>query len=327
MEFVKDKVAEVKKSLDKIHEKDPMLVYTFALIGAGYVGFKLLKDIRGMLRYTVRPSYDLKKRYGSNWCVVTGATDGIGKGFAFELSRRGMKVVLVARNDEKLQAVAKEINETYEGAETKTIVFDFNQNYTSEVIKELTEKFDEIEKCSILVNNVGVLFAGMHGDMEDDGVMTTLNINITANTLMAKIFIPKLLANETRAGMVNVGGYLSYFPCPFLTVYSASKAYMTQFSTSLSEEYKHKIDILVTNSGSIKTNMNDGRFLFTITPAQHANAVLNKLGHDTWTCGHAIHAVHQYLLEKPIEGAIIKYINNKRFESYFTAQQEQADAN
>ncbi|CAI2375146.1 unnamed protein product [Moneuplotes crassus] len=202
-----------------------------------------------------------------------------------------MKVVLVARNEEKLQAVAKEIKETYEGAETKTIVFDFNQNYTSEVIKELTEKFDEIE------NRRGKNFR----EMNDTKIYNMININVTATAVITKIFIPKLLANETRAGMVIVRGYLCNFPCPTMSVYSATKAYVTQFSPSKREEYKHKIDVLLINTGSVKNNMNIERQLCTIIPSQYAKTVLDKLGYDSWTSGHYMHAIRQCYLHKPIE--------------------------
>ncbi|CAI2374829.1 unnamed protein product [Moneuplotes crassus] len=324
MDLLKTKFEEAKSTLDKLHQKNPLLVYTFAMIGAGYCGFKLLKDIRGMLRYTVRPAYDLKKRYGTNWCVITGATDGIGKGFAFELAKRGMNVVLVGRNQQKLDDVYTQIKNLYKDVDIKKVIFDFNKYYTDDVIQDLTEKFEDIEKCSILVNNVGVASAYNHGDMEDQKTHNMINVNITANTVMTKIFIPKLLANDQRAAMINIGSFIYNVPKPTLAVYSASKAYIHQFSTSLAEEYKSKIDVIVSNTGYVKSNMNSGRYMFTITPDQHARGVLDKLGYDTETCGHYIHAIHQYYLERPIEGAIITYINNQRRKK-FLQERDQAD--
>merc|ERR1712055_1211902 len=59
------------------------------------------------------------------WAVVTGATDGIGKGFSVELAKQGMNIVLVSRNMEKLKVVAKEIEEMSE-VKTKVVDIDFS---------------------------------------------------------------------------------------------------------------------------------------------------------------------------------------------------------
>lgn len=78
--------------------------------------FRLLK-----LRYLGEPKDrpTLKERYG-DWAAVTGSSDGIGKEYAKELARQGINVVLIARNEEKLQAVVKEIGESKGGQITKT---------------------------------------------------------------------------------------------------------------------------------------------------------------------------------------------------------------
>ncbi|CAI2373598.1 unnamed protein product [Moneuplotes crassus] len=316
MEFLKDKIDSFKQSLDGLHEKNPQLVYTFAAIGLGYVALKVAKDLRGVYQYVLRPARDLKQRYGNEWCVITGASDGIGKGFAFELVKKGMKVVLVGRNQDKLDTVKQQIEDTYEGAQLKTVQFDFNQQYTEEVIKGLTEKFEEIEKCSILINNVGYAEASKFGLMKDADVHNMINVNITSNTVMAKIFIPKLLANDKRGGMINIGSSSCSQPFPNLSVYSASKSYIRQFSNSIHEEYKDKIDILICNTSSVKSQMNSGRYVGTITPEQHAQGVLDKLGHDRETSGHYIHGIYHYYSVRPIEGWVLKYINFKRHQDF-----------
>ncbi len=91
------------------------------------------------------------KKYGE-WAVVTGATDGIGKEYARELARRGMKVVLIARNPEKLQRVAEEL-----GRETKsqisTVVADFSKG--PEIYPGIRLALNDLD-IGVLVNNVGV---------------------------------------------------------------------------------------------------------------------------------------------------------------------------
>jgi len=71
--------------------------------------YKLLK-----LRYFSDNRPTLKERYG-DWAAITGASDGIGKEYAKELARQNINVVLIARSEEKLQAVAKEIGRSSGG--------------------------------------------------------------------------------------------------------------------------------------------------------------------------------------------------------------------
>ena len=285
MDYLMNNYNELKDHLCELYKEEPILVI-FAAVGLGFTAFKVAQDLRGIYQYALRPSYDLKKRYGDNWAVVTGASDGIGKGFAFELAKRNFKVVLVGRNEEKLEEVKKELEEKYPESEFRIVVFDFNTQYTADKITELREKFIDIEKCSILVNNVGTASLDNLGEMSDENIHKQLNVNIIGNTVITKIFIPKLLANEKRAGIINIGSCAYEAPSPGLAVYSATKAYIQQFSTSLAEEYrKENIDVLVTKTAPVKTNMNSGIYLFTINPEQHATAVLDKLGHDTETHG------------------------------------------
>ncbi|KAF4019495.1 hypothetical protein G4228_011325 [Cervus hanglu yarkandensis] len=86
------------------------------------------------------------------WAVITGAGDGIGKAYSFELARQGFNVVLISRTLEKLQAIAAEIEWTI-GSTVKIIQADFTKDDIYEYIKE---KLKGLE-IGILVNNVGML--------------------------------------------------------------------------------------------------------------------------------------------------------------------------
>ena len=95
-------------------------------------------------------------RYGENsWAIVTGCTDGIGKGLSLELARRGFNIVLVARNSEKLAEVAKEIQNKHK-RQTRVIIFDFSKECTLAAYESIAKRVGELD-VSILVNNVGIL--------------------------------------------------------------------------------------------------------------------------------------------------------------------------
>lgn len=96
------------------------------------------------------------ERYGKgSWAVVTGSTDGIGKAFAMHLAKQGFNIVLVARNDEKMKAVAKEIQDTHGSSiQVKSVKHDFQAQFQQ---KDYEATFDQIKDLdiSVLVNNVG----------------------------------------------------------------------------------------------------------------------------------------------------------------------------
>ena len=277
---LKDQLMPLKQLADDNIE----YTYAFAAIGAGIVGIKVGQCLYSCYKYMIRPSYNLQKKYGNNWAVVTGATDGIGKSYAFELARRGFKVCLFGRNAEKLDEVSKIIKSTYD-VETKSILFDFNTHYTQDKIIELNEKLMSIDKVSILINNVGAASYDPLVKMSDENIHKQLNINVVGNTVMSKLMIPKLLANNGKSGCIFTGSSAYEAANPNLAVYSASKAYEHQLCISLAGEHKDDIDFMVTRTSAVKTNMNSGRYLFTITADQHAKQCLDKLGHDTETHG------------------------------------------
>nr|XP_027222549.1 very-long-chain 3-oxoacyl-CoA reductase-like [Penaeus vannamei] len=76
---------------------------------AARLGWSVLKGLYGSF-LAAALGLNLKVKKTGEWAVVTGATDGIGKAYAFELARQGMKVVLVSRTAFKLQNVAAEIS-------------------------------------------------------------------------------------------------------------------------------------------------------------------------------------------------------------------------
>ena len=75
-------------------------------------------------KYFLRPSKNLKKL--GEWAVVTGATDGIGKAYAFKFAKKGLNIVIISRTKAKLDTVKDEIEEKYPGVSVKVVVCDYS---------------------------------------------------------------------------------------------------------------------------------------------------------------------------------------------------------
>jgi len=95
------------KLFDSPLEKfDPRVLLGVGLYGAYYLVRHAYSALYGFAKYCLLPRKNLKSRYSGGWAVITGASDGIGKAFAFELAKEGFNIVLIGRNAEKLANVS-----------------------------------------------------------------------------------------------------------------------------------------------------------------------------------------------------------------------------
>lgn len=191
----------------------------------------------------LRPGKNLKK-YGS-WALVTGPTDGIGKGFAFQLARKGLNLVLVGRSVDKLNDVSAAIVAKYGNTQIKRVVVDFSGDLNEGVakIREAIEGLD----VGILVNNVGVSYpyARYFHELDEELLKNLIKINVEGTTKVTQAVLQGMLQRK-KGAIVNIGsGAAIVIPSdPLYAVYAATKAYIDQFSRSLYVEYKSKgIDV------------------------------------------------------------------------------------
>ncbi|XP_030323215.1 testosterone 17-beta-dehydrogenase 3 [Calypte anna] len=170
------------------------------------------------------------------WAVVTGAGDGLGKAYSFELAKRGLNVVMISRTLEKLQRVASEVEQTT-GQKVKVIQADFTKNSIYENIKKSLQGLD----IGVLVNNVGMLHNPLpcrflNGPDTDENL---INCNVISVTKMTRIVLKQMVPRK-KGLILNLSSGLSTFPCPLYTMYSASKVFISTFSKALQAEYKAK---------------------------------------------------------------------------------------
>ncbi|XP_051509298.1 17-beta-hydroxysteroid dehydrogenase type 3 isoform X2 [Myxocyprinus asiaticus] len=172
------------------------------------------------------------------WAVVTGGSDGIGRAYAQEFSKHGMNVVIISRNQEKLDRAARKI-ELNTGGEVKVIAADFTKDDLYGNIKKNIEGLD----IGILVNNVGILPNQIPcklletADLEER-IHAVINCNVKAMVKMCRIVLPGM--QERRGVILNVSSGIAKIPCPIYTLYAASKVFVERFSEGLQAEYKSK---------------------------------------------------------------------------------------
>ncbi|VDO99146.1 unnamed protein product [Soboliphyme baturini] len=237
--------------------------------------FFILRDtVRNCYYFIFIRKYGLTKdlRSFGSWAVVTGATDGIGKAYAVQLAKRGLSVYLLGRNESKLRAVTAEI-----------------------------------------VNNVGMCYTypKYYHEVEDcQFIESMIRVNCEAITQITKIILPQMIRKRTGA-IINISSALCKFPGPYLSLYGATKAFISSFTSSLQEEY-HSSGVTIQGvlPFYVVSNMCRSRPSFFVPHASdYANSALDTLGLQDWTFGCFSHATL---------GSLISYVRKEVFVRFFT---------
>lgn len=151
---------------------------------------------------------------------LAGATDGIGKAYAEELASRGLNIILISHEEEKLQAVAKHIADTYR-VETVVMVADFSRG--REVYAPIREALRDRD-IGILVNDMGAFYPypQYFTQIPEDTLWDIVNVNIAAASLMVHIVLPGMVERK-KGAIVTVSSGACCKPTPQLAAISASK--------------------------------------------------------------------------------------------------------
>lgn len=240
------------------------------------------------------PIKDLPSRYGpKSWAVITGASDGIGKGFALVLAQHGLNVCLIARNSEKLEKVKTEIKNKYPKAEVMYIAADFVKSTAPGFFDSIDKQLEGLD-VSILVNNVGIAALDFFEQTPETQLMDTISVNILPQVMLTRKLIPRLInRTQYRSAIISVSSFSGIRPMPCDAIYSATKAFNDFFSRALSGEYCcTRLDVLSLRPLFVATPMTRMKpGLEALTPEECVEGCLRSLGRFSWTWGHYKHAV------------------------------------
>ncbi len=160
-----------------------------------------------------------------NRALVTGASSGIGEGFARRLAEEGTDLVLVARNGEKLNALAEELS-----VESEVIVADLLDRQQLAAVEDRLR--DSGRPIDLLVNNAGFGVIGDFVATDIDAGTDVVMLNVVALQRLAHA-AGSTMAERGRGSILNVSSVAGMAPSPGWSTYGASKAYVTSFSQGL----------------------------------------------------------------------------------------------
>jgi uncharacterized protein len=170
--------------------------------------------------------------YSMKTALITGASLGIGLEMAKYAASLGHNLVLVARSEQKLQALAIDIQTQYKVA-IKVIAADLSDMAQVQHVYDVCVK--ENIAIDMLINNAGFGDFGMFADSDWGKTNTMIQLNITSLTLMCKLFLPAMQARK-NGYIMNVASTAAFQPGPTMAVYYATKSYVLHFSEAIYNE-------------------------------------------------------------------------------------------
>ena len=223
------------------------------------------------------------------WAIVTGASNGIGKAYAYELCRKNFNIVLHGRNATKLHHYRTELHDEFPHLSFRVIVADASKTGPAAIqkIKEIVDSLKDLH-VTVLINNVGTgdkrdgTCYSQVQDTEAEDIDHLISLNAQFPAQFTRAVVPLLLSHGGPALILTMGS-MSDFGMPYLTVYSASKAFDMSFSRGLRREMLaegRNVEVLGIMTGEITgaSGVESPSSLLKPHAKDYARAALDRVG-------------------------------------------------
>lgn len=180
--------------------------------------------------------------------LITGASSGIGREFAYQLANEGYDIIITGRRQERLEEIKKNI---------KNVNVDV---YACDLSKEedCYKLFKEFPDIDLLVNNAGFGVFGEFSKTDLDAEIEMINLNIKALHILMKLYLQRM-EEKNSGNIINVASSAAFFPGPMFSSYYSSKAYVYRMTLAIYEELRRKnskVRVSVLCPGPVDTEFN-----------------------------------------------------------------------
>lgn len=302
-----------------IYDDNVFIKNVLSAIGFIVIAGMLYLLIRNIYRSFIRRPRDVRS-YGK-WAIVTGSTSGIGEVFCHELASRGMNILQIARNEDKLRKVAADIksagyvrrgsdddNKEEEdssirveylvhdfsaGGDNAATITTFLANLESKLTELSTDDDDGGGGIGMLVNCVGVSNDApcLTHELDENMVNQMLNINNNGTTYVTRSVLP-FMTKRKKGAVITISSGSATHATPLLSIYSATKAYGRQLTRSMYYEYKeYGIDCLLCHPYYFLSNLyrRPKPRLAAPHPRSVVRGCLSHLGYEAETYGYWVY--------------------------------------
>ncbi|MDP1720346.1 MAG: SDR family NAD(P)-dependent oxidoreductase [Candidatus Nanopelagicaceae bacterium] len=218
-----------------------------------------------------------------HWALVTGASAGIGREFCGQLAAAGINLVMVARRQDLLEALASELAERH-GTQSLALPIDLGKPAAAAEVKRRVNA--EGLAIRLLVNNAAFGRWGRFEATAAEVYEEMILLNNAAMVSMCHHFLPDLASHLTSA-IINISSPAAYQPVPYMAVYAATKAFVQSFSQALYGEWKDRgilVQTMVPGPTATEFDAKAGAYESVLkgrgTPADVVEAALRHLATD-----------------------------------------------
>lgn len=208
--------------------------------------------------------------------LITGASSGIGRDIAKKLGEKGYDLVLVARDENRLKELEKELIEK-NNINVETIFTDLS------VEQNCIDLHDKVLNVDILINNAGFGDCGNFINTDLNKEIKMIKTNIVAYHILTKLYLIDM-KNKNSGKILNVASIAGFMPGPLMATYYATKSYVVRLSESIREELKKEksdVQISILCPGPVNTNFNNVAnvkfYMREASSEQVAKYAINKL--------------------------------------------------
>ncbi|KAJ7019281.1 hypothetical protein C8F04DRAFT_337449 [Mycena alexandri] len=220
-----------------------------------------------------------------SWALITGASDGIGLGFAHELASHGFNIILHGRSPTKLAAVETALKTQYPKISTRLFVLDVYPPNTAAIDDYVRGLANDGVRVRVLVNNIGgptltgsPAFRPLTSLMAVD-IQKLFELNVGFPTLLTRALLP---AMREPALVLNIGSFVARVPGPLLSVYAGCKAFNMSWSRSLGVELRaegRQVEVIGLLVGEVQSSQHrELKGPLVCTSRVLARSALNRIG-------------------------------------------------
>lgn len=203
-----------------------------------------------------------------NWnnlgvALITGASSGIGASYARSLSSQGFETILVARRRERLENLARELEQTTSNKAT-VLVADLSKLND---INSVAEKIKESNKLDVLINNAGFGSRGYFENQPLNAINDMLIVHNVSPVHFSRVALPGMI-KRNRGVIINVSSMAAFLHRPQSVMYGSTKTFLNNFSEVLQLElHDTKVKIQALCPGYTRTEIFDGKYLKDFDPS------------------------------------------------------------
>ncbi|KAH6598764.1 hypothetical protein BASA61_002839 [Batrachochytrium salamandrivorans] len=228
------------------------------------------------------PSQNLRQKYSASWALVTGGSSGIGASISERLASEGINVVIAALEDPLLKSSVDGLAKKYPKLQFRAVGVNLA---SKDFMTKIQDATNDIE-IAMVFNNAGYIKPGLFTSSSIQGILANFDVNATCTLSITHHFMRKMQARGKRSLVCFTSSSGGLLPGPMSSIYSSTKAWMTNFAVSVAAEVaEDQIDVLVVHPSPIASNFYSNANGMTVLKAVEKSAQQPTVISDViWKC-------------------------------------------